>query len=142
MKKLFVAFIVSLFFVSCIQAQTPGAEKAVKTTIMKFAKSADKQDADALDKILDDNFRIVMNQLFGSTEAVVMNKTAYLGKIRTKEFGGDKRQVKIENLDINDKTATAKVTFRGSKLTLATYLLLIKTHSGNWKVVSDLPTVL
>ena len=99
----------------------------VKETLLQFAAAADAQQAEVLDKILDPNFRIVMNRLFGSTAVAVMDKTTYLNKIRAKEFGGDKRKVEIEALVINGNTASARVTFSGTKMTFVSFIQLIKT---------------
>ena len=112
------------------------------TALQKFAKSGDNQDAAALDKLLDHNFRVVMNQLFGSTGVVVMTKEMYLDKIRNKEFGGDKREVKIEDLKIVGKSAHAKVTLKGSKMTFISFIQLVQDNTGTWKLVSDIPSVI
>ena len=117
-------------------------EEAVKTALRTFAKSGDNQDAATLDNLLDNNFRVVMNQLFGSTGVVVMTKEIYLEKIRNKEFGGDPRKVEIEELEIVGKTAQAKVTLTGSEMTFVSLIQLIQDQSGNWKLISDTPTVI
>lgn len=115
--------------------------KAVEKTIKAFSKAGDDQNADKLDAVLDDNYRVVMNQLFGSKTVSVLPKDAYLGKIRSKEFGGDKRDVTIENVLINGKTASAKVTFKGAKMTFISIITLVKDADGNWLMMSDTPTI-
>jgi len=116
--------------------------KNVKTVISAFAKSADNSNADQLSTYLDDNFRIVMNQLFGSTAVSVMTKEIYIEKIRSKEFGGDKRQIEIQNVVINGNTACAQVTFKGEKMTFVSLITLVKNAEGEWKLISDMPIVL
>jgi ketosteroid isomerase-like protein len=121
-------------------AQTSEAD-AVKNVITAFSKAGDKNDADELAKLLDDNHRLVMNRLFGSKEVSIMTKSVYVEKVRTKEFGGDTRVLTIENVVVNGTAASAKVTFKG-KNTVIGLLQLIKNEKGEWKLVSDIPIVI
>lgn len=114
---------------------------AITETIMAFAKAGDGNDAKALAQCLDDNYRIVMNRMFGSQEVSVMPRVVYLEKIRTKEFGGDAREVRIEGIQINGNTATARVDMVGQQMTLASTMVLVKDTEAVWKIVSDVPTL-
>jgi ketosteroid isomerase-like protein len=125
-----------------LAAQTVDEKKKVEEAIITFGKSADAQDVKALDLVLDKNFRVLMNQMFGNTETVAMYKEMYLDKIGKKEFGGEKREVKIEQVIINGKNASAIVTFKGSKMTFVSLLQLSQDANGKWKIVNDAPTVL
>ena len=77
---------------SIAQGQETGVEE-VKKTIMQFATAADYQDPIILEEVLDANFRVVMNRLFGLEGVTIMPREVYLAKIKNKEFGGDKREV-------------------------------------------------
>ena len=90
-------------------------EKDIERTILLFAKLGDQQDADGLENLLDTNFRIVMNQLFGSEEIMVMSREVYLGKIRKKEFGGDQRKVRVHHTALNGNIAASRVSYEGEK---------------------------
>ena len=70
-------------------------EKAIQETITAFAKAADNNDASALEKELDNNFRVIMNRLFGSKQVNILERDIYIEKIKNKEFGGDKRTVQF-----------------------------------------------
>ncbi|WP_416864806.1 MAG: nuclear transport factor 2 family protein [Imperialibacter sp.] len=126
---------------SIAQGQETGVEE-VKKTIMQFATAADYQDPIILEEVLDTNFRVVMNRLFGSEGVTIMPREVYLAKIKNKEFGGDKREVTISNVTINGNTANALVSFKGSKMTFVSTLLLVLTKEGKWKLVADLPNVI
>ena len=137
---------------SIAQGQETGVEE-VKKTIMQFATAADYQDPIILEEVLDANFRVVMNRLFGSEGVAIMPREVYLAKItfgsgglrakiKNKEFGGDKREVTISNVTINGNTANALVSFKGSKMTFVSTLLLVLTKEGKWKLVADLPNVI
>ncbi len=126
---------------SVAQAQDPSVEQ-IKKTISQFATAADYQDPIIMEEVLDANFRVVMNGLFGSEGVAIMTREEYLSKIKNKEFGGEKRELTIANVTINGKTANALVTFRVSKMTFVSTLLLVLTTDGRWKLVADLPSVI
>jgi hypothetical protein len=126
---------------SIAQGQETGVEE-VKKTIMQFATAADYQDPIILEEVLDTNFRVVMNRLFGSEGVTIMPREVYLAKIKNKEFGGDKREVTISNVTINGNTANALVSFKGGKMTFVSTLLLVLTKEGKWRLVADLPNVI
>ncbi|MEL7123083.1 MAG: nuclear transport factor 2 family protein [Bacteroidota bacterium] len=115
---------------------------AVKKTITTFSKAGDNNDATALASVLDNNYRVIMNRLFGSKEVSIMPREVYLEKIRTKEFGGDSRKVSFESVLINGNTATAKVNFKGQKLSMHSLITLVQDEEGDWKLISDVPVVL
>ena len=56
------------------------SEDSIAAIINAFSKARDQQNTEVLEDLLDDNFRIVMNQLFGSTEVSIMPKSDYLDK--------------------------------------------------------------
>lgn len=141
MKKNILALAMGLLLSSTSQAQLQ-EEESIREVIINFASNADNQEAMALGELLDNNFRIVMNQLFGSSEVSLIDKNTYLSKIKTKEWGGDQRQVKIERISVTGKTASVKVILKGSKMSMASFIQLIKNKDGDWKLISDLPTLL
>lgn len=115
--------------------------KNIEKVIIEFSKAGDENDAEKLDTYLDDSYRVVMNRLFGSTEVSVMPKSVYLEKIKSKEYGGDNRDLTIENTVVSGTTASAKVTFKGSKMTFISLIVLIQDLEGNWKLICDTPIV-
>lgn len=116
--------------------------KAIKEAISIFAKAGDVHDVASLDKCLDSNYRIVMNQLFGSTEVSVVPKSIYLDKIKSKEWGGDQRKLTFSSVMVNGNTASAKVVMRGTSLSMSSIINLVKDANGNWKLVSDTPIII
>ncbi len=123
-------------------AQAKSDDKPIEKVIAQFAQAADVQDTNMLDALLDANFRIVMNQLFGSSKVVVMDRNTYLTKIEKKEFGGDERKVRIHEIIQNGNTATARVSFIGRKMTFVSMLQFVKNKDGAWKVVNDMPVLI
>ena len=141
MKKGIFTLVFSLFVTMIALAQN-SETKAIEATIHAFAQAGDANDANKLDQLLDANFRIVMNQLFGSKEVAILPKSAYISKIKSKEWGGDSRKVDIQSLAVNGKSATAVVSLKGNKATFVSTLHLINDANGTWKLISDTPTVL
>jgi hypothetical protein len=117
-------------------------EKLVKEAISKFAKAADERDEKALDEVLDNSFRLALNQMFGGKDVSLIDKKGYLERIRDKKFGGDQREVTTEKVEIMNNNASARVTLKGTKFTLVTLLQLGKSSEGVWKIVNDMPSVL
>ena len=142
MRKITMTVVLATIAIITARAQKPNDEQAVREVITHFAQSADQQNEDILDDLLDANFRVVMNRLFGSSEVSVLTKDAYLGKIRNKEWGGEPRKIRIEDLTIMGNTAYAKVAFRGSQASFVSLLQFIKTKEAHWKLISDLPTLM
>jgi hypothetical protein len=140
-SKILTSIACLLITTSTIMAQQNKEEMNVRQTITNFAHAADVQDDKALELLLDDNFRLVLNQLFGNKGIAVVTKQDYLAKIKAKEFGGDKREVTILNLTLSGNNAGAQAIFKGSKFTVVTFLQLIKTSEGEWKILNDLPEI-
>jgi hypothetical protein len=132
--------LLGIFFSNLSQAQQVEVT-AVRQTILSMAKAADQSNATELDQYLDTNYRVVMNQLFGSTEVSILSKAVYLEKIRNREFGGDTREISIDHVVINGNSASAQVTFAGTKLTFVSLITLIKDQGGQWKLIGEIPTV-
>lgn len=139
MKKIALMSILTLATLS-VSGQS-AEEKAIKAVISSYAKSGDENDTTQLNQVLDKNFNVIMNRLFGSTEVKVLSKEEYLQKIAAKEFGGDKRKITFQNVQLNGTTASAIVTFQGSKMTFVSIIVLVKDLDGNWKLVSEAPVV-
>lgn len=136
----FIPFAFALLSILGCQAQD-SAEKEIKQTVKSFAKAADDSDADKLSTYLDANYRLVMNQLMGSDKVVILDRETYLGKIRAKEFGGDKRELTFKEIIVNGKSASVLVELKGSKMTFISILTLVQDKDGNWKLVSDVPMI-
>ncbi|MCR9248936.1 MAG: nuclear transport factor 2 family protein [bacterium] len=134
---------VCLLMMISLHAQTSKEDmKAIKETITAFAKAGDSNDTNSLDQYLDDNFRIVMNQLFGSKDVMLVDKAGYIAKIGSKEWGGDSRELEFENITVNNTSASVKVIMKSSKSTFSSLITLIKNSDGKWKLVSDVPVFL
>ena len=119
------------------KAQTEKEE--VKNVITQFVQAADIQDADQVATLLHEDFRVVMNQLFGSTDVSFMNKSVYVQLIRDRKMGGDKRTIDFVSVDVVNHNASVKVLLKGKTMVFESLLHLIKTADGKWQLINDLP---
>jgi hypothetical protein len=140
--KISIILLFTLLTSTTIMAQNKNEETNITETITKFVNAADHQNEKELEILLDSNFRLSLNQMFGNTGLVFIDKQTYLNKIKAKEFGGDKRQIKLEQIIIMNNNASVKATFSGTKMTIITLLQLVKTNTGEWKILNDLPAIL
>ncbi|MEP2670880.1 MAG: nuclear transport factor 2 family protein [Cyclobacteriaceae bacterium] len=119
------------------KAQTEKEE--VKNVITQFVQAADQQDAEQVASILHEDFRVVMNQLFGSNEVSTMSKSVYVQLIRDKKMGGEKRTIDFVSVDVVNQNASVKVLLKGKTMVFESLLHLIKTTDGKWQLINDLP---
>ncbi len=124
--------------ITACSAQT-NETKSIEKVIHEFSKAGDDSDVNKLDDLLDDNFRIIMNRMFGSKKVAIMPKSGYLKKIKSKEWGGYSRTTTIEHIVINGNSATAKVTHVSKKATMISLIVLVQGDNNEWKLISDTP---
>lgn len=140
MKTLLISTLI-VFCTNCYALADGNDEKAIEATLKRFSKAADEHNLTALSACLDDQYRIVMNQLFGSKEISIVSRDTYLQKIKSKEWGGDKRTVAIERISVIGNNAQAQVIFQGQKMTFISLISLVKDSNGDWKLINDTPTI-
>ena len=136
--KALIIFLFTISSITMLNAQN-SQDQSIKKVILAFAKAGDTNNAEDLNIYLDDNYRVVMNRLFGSNDVTVMSRDMYIEKIRSKEFGGDSRTVKFHSITVNGNTASVRVTMTGTKMTFHSILNLIQNKDGQWKLISDMP---
>lgn len=121
--------------------QTHQEKIQIENLVKEFALMGEQQDAEQLNDLLHDEFRIVMNQLFGSKEVSIMTKQLYLQKIKDKEFGGDKKTVVLSDLSILGNNASAKVQFKGEKTSFTSLIHFVRNIMDEWKLIEEIPVM-
>ena len=116
---------------------TDDDKSAITKVINEFSIAGDQNDVSSLSVLLNEHYRITMNQLFGSTEISVMNKTTYLEMIDQKKFGGDKRAIEIISIEVLGNNAFAHVHLKGVKANFNSVFGLVKTADKKWQLISD-----
>ena len=117
-------------------------KSAITKVITEFSLAGDNSDISSLSELLNEHYRITMNQLFGSTEVSVMNKATYLQMIGQKKFGGDKRVIEIKSIEVHGNNAFAHVHLNGLKANFTSVFGLVKTADKNWQLISDTISIL
>jgi len=139
MKTSIVFFFTLTSFLAMSQSSD---ELAIKQLIIKFENATAKQNVDLLDPLLNSEFRVAMNQLFGSTELAIMNRATYVQKIQDKVFGGESREIDILQQSISGNTAMAVVLLKGEKMTIKSMYSMAKNKNGQWQLVQDFPSII
>ncbi len=130
-KSILFLFGMSLFAVAAAQT-----ENEVKKVVMNYAKAGDDQDVPQLKNLLHDQHRLVWHD--GTKPPFVLDKSGYISKIESKEWGGDIRKVKVEAIENFDGVnATVKVILDGKKAQMRSIFSLIKVE-GEWKIIEEL----
>ncbi len=137
MKNLF-ALLVLTFMISNVSFSQNDKED-VKRTVTEFVRAADQQNANAVASLLHSDFRVVMNQLFGSGDVSLMTKETYVQLIKSKKMGGDQRSVDFVSVDVVNQNASVKVILKGKTMIFESLLHLVKTADGKWQLINDLP---
>ncbi|GEM_PF-683986 len=140
MYKPMIALTGLMFLVTATFAQS-AAVSSVRKSVEAAALAADQSDVVPLDDLLHPEFRIAMNRLFGSQDLVLMSKTAYLEKIRSKEFAGTPRTLVMTDVQVKGANAAVTAVFKGSTMSFHSYLTLVQNAGGQWWVVQDVPVL-
>jgi ketosteroid isomerase-like protein len=148
MKSLIFSFACALFTLSACGQAKPEAvkatfsvstdQKAVEAATKQFLEGADKSDVAALDAVMHEQYRVVLNRVFGNA-VTTMDKTAYLKMITDKKIGGVPRQSTILSVVVVENIAAVEVTTTSAKSDLHIFMHFIKEPDGQWRLVSDTP---
>lgn len=137
MKQLLILILLSTM--THLETVAQKEKEDVKKAVISFVEAADAQNAEKVAEVLDEKFRLILNQLFGSSEVTAMDKPTYLQLIKDKKLGGDKRSVEFVSMEIVNQNASVRVKLKGSTLAFESFIQLIKTPEGKWKLINDLP---
>ncbi len=142
MKKLILILTITTFTSTHLVAQSNDETKTIKAALLSYIESGDKNDAQALEKLLHTEFRVSLYD--SKKEAVsILNRKTYVSFIETKKFGGYPRTPKFHDiLFIGKNMCTAKVTLTSpGKPTLKNFYSLVKLN-GKWLVIQDYVTLI
>lgn len=118
---------------------TNKAKEEISTLVTNFSSAVEKRDTLLLESLLNENFRVVALHFPTPDKTTVLSKEKYISLLTAGKIGGEKRSMEIQNLDINEYVATAKVVFESDKMLFTTYQTYILNSKGKWQIVSDIP---
>jgi len=120
--------------------QAPSDRDMIGEAIKRFMRGGDDSDVAALQAVLHDQFRVVVNQgVLGGDALRTMDKTTYLGMISGKKWGGTPRTVDVVSISIAGTIAAAEVKTSSVRSDITSYLHLVKEKDGQWLLVGDTP---
>ena len=126
-------FLMGMGLFAVAAAQT---ENEIKKVVTSYAGAGDRQDVEVIKALLHDQHRLVWND--GTKAPFILDKSGYVAKIETKEWGGDKRKVSIEAVENFDGVnATVKAILDGEKAQMRSIFSLVKVE-GEWKIIEEL----
>ncbi len=141
MKKTILILFVFTALSCSLQSQNKTLEKEVKAALQSYIHAGDINDANALQPLLSDNFRVV---LFDAAKqgTSVLDKNLYTSFIRDKKFGGYTRTSEYHAVNfVGENMATVQITLISpGKPTLKNFYSLVR-EKGTWKVLQDFVTL-
>jgi hypothetical protein len=135
MKTLLIAIGTLMFAVACGQTKSVSNPEIVKV-LKEYASSGDQQNVQRLSSVLHDQYRLVWYG--GKDDPFIVDKSGFLTQFEKKEWGGDKRTVTVESIEVFDGiNATAKVVMDGNAAEMRSLFSLIKV-GDDWKIIGEL----
>jgi hypothetical protein len=110
-----------------------GAKHDVENVVRQYARAADARDAETMDKVLHDKFRVVASM---GGKLVALEKTDYVGSLKAGKIGGEPREVRIDTVALSGDYAFADVTLTGKERTFRDHLVLYREASG-WRILQN-----
>lgn len=122
------------------KASAQSDRELIEDAIKRFMRGGDESDAPALQAVLHEQFRVVVNQgVLGGENLRTVDKATYLNMISAKKWGGVPRTVNIVSISIANTIAAAEVKTSSVRSDITSFLHLVKEKDGQWLVVSDTP---
>lgn len=137
MKTKILAFLTIITLSSCQSNAQNNNISDVKSVLESYINAGDINDSEKLKPYLHDDFRVVLYD--NKKEATSMlDKSTYISFIKTKKFGGYKRSINYEDIEmIGENMASLKVTLTSSgKPTLKNFYSLVKIKN-KWLIIQD-----
>lgn len=112
----------------------------IEDVITRFMRGGDESDTTLLNRVLHDQFRVIVNQgVLGAETLRVLDKPAYLKMIADKKYGGVPRSVTIAYVSVAGSVAAAEVHTSSVRSDITSFLHLVKGKDGQWLLVGDTP---
>lgn len=133
MKNLLLLGIIIMSMNQAAQADP----KAIKQVLQHYQEATYTRDMKLLDQAFHDDFRVVALTPEGPR---VLNKDTYMSLLETGKIGGVERKLDIKHIDIEGKTAHAKISLSSEKMVFNDQLQLVLMDQG-WQIVNNLTQV-
>lgn len=130
--KYLIAVFASIFFAFNVYANDMDE---VKLVIENYADYDNTYNADGLNDVTDESFHFILHSA-GETETIrTISRDAFLKGIAAKQFGGNNKALKIEDVKIKANIANVYFTHSGEQATFHHFMNLVKLN-GKWKAAA------
>lgn len=139
MKLINFAVVFLLLFTSSYAQNAKTAKNEINTLINSFSSAVDSRNSEALEPLLNENFRVIANRFPTDDKTTVLTKETYITFLKAGKIGGEKRKLKIKWIDVTNHIASAKIVFESDKTVFTTYQSFILNPNNVWQLISDMP---
>ena len=137
MKKSIILFLLFSGLFIAKKADAQGAKDEIKKVLKVYVAGGDHNKSEEFAASLVPEFRVAFSNP-AENKLSFLDKTTYCTLIDNKTFGGDKREVIIESIEVlNDLTASVTVKLKGEKATMRNFFSFAKLN-GKWMIVQDM----
>ena len=112
-------------------------QQAITQVIHHYAEATASRDTKTIDQTFHADFRVVALTPEGPR---ILDKATYLTLLEGGKIGGIKRQLEVKHIEVQDKTAQAKISLTSDKVVFNDQLQLIQAPHG-WQIVNNLTEV-
>jgi hypothetical protein len=116
-------------------------EEQVIQAITDFVRGGDTSDIARLDKVLHPEFRVTNNGFMGKPGVTIIDKPKYLLFIKDGTFGGNPREMHIEQVDVFHNIAMVKLRLKSAEFSFVSYNSLVQDATGEWTLINNLAFV-
>lgn len=139
MKFTKILFTLMVFVSAFVFANNPKDEADVRQALSDYYSAIDSRNSSVVEEALyQDATVLTINTITNKTSKISANDL--IDKVKKGGLGGWKREVKVGNIDFNDKAAIAKVEIADTKVKQISFVTLVNDE-GKWKVVTDVSTL-
>jgi hypothetical protein len=139
MKFTKILFTLAVFVSTFALANNPKDEADVRQALSNYYSAIDDRNSSVVEQALyQDATVLTINTITNKTSK--FSAADLIDKVKKGGLGGWKRDVKVDNVDFNDKAAIAKVEIADAKVKQISFVTLVNDE-GKWKIVSDVSTL-
>ncbi len=142
MKKLGLIVLATLFisFNSYSQNMDNSDQKEIKKLVEAFEAGTAKRNLEALEKVLHQDYTVMVNRMGGKPGMTVINRETYLKLLEAEKIGGVSYEIDINQISVTGHTATVDLLFKSEAVpNMHKYIFVVQNDEDKWQVIADLP---
>lgn len=112
-------------------------QSAITQVINHYADATASRDATSIDQLFHSDFRVIALTADGPR---VLDKQQYIALLKDEKIGGVPRALEVKHIDVQDKTAHAKISLTSEQVVFHDQLHLIQAPQG-WQIINNLTEV-